>query len=236
MYIVFNTMKTLILFVLFNDYLKRKFPQQHEKILTETTYKLIYLFSKCQLATTKLKNQIKEFIENNEYLKKIYDADKKEVVNEICQINKISIYIKYFKKIRDVDFVHNENCFYILSDNINHVNNCVNKVILHTLLYTSENYELSNVRFILLELKYKENTYKINLKNEESNYYIVNNILDKKFFIYYLYNYQLCNFTDDDINNITKFDIKLIDQNVKVSELEITDEKFIIIKKHEYIY
>jgi hypothetical protein len=33
-----------------------------------------------------------------------------------------------------------------------------------------------------------------------------------------------------------KFDVKLIDQNVNVRELEITDKKFIVIKKDEYIY
>jgi hypothetical protein len=238
---LFKLIRSGILTLLLNDYIKRTFPQEHEKILINMSLKCIYIFSKFQIISFKLKNQIREFAEKKPYLKKILnDIYKNEITpvteNDICQIKGISMYIKYFTKITDVDFVHNDNCFYILSDNINRVNNCVNKIVMHTLLYTSENYEVSNIRFILLELKYKENTYKINLKSEESNYYIVNNILDKKFFIYYLNNYQVCNLTENDINNITKFDIKLIDHDVNVRELEITDNKFIIIKKDEYIY
>ena len=90
---------------------------------------------------------------------------------------------------------------------------------------------------MLLELKINGNAYKIELKNEESNYYIVNNIFDKNFFIYYLNNYHICdNLPSDELMQIEKFDIKLIDQDVNIRELEITDKKFILIKKDEYIY
>lgn len=238
---LFTLIRSGILTLLLNDYIKRTFPQEHEKILINMSLKCIYIFSKCQMISFKLKNQIKEFAETKPYFKKILNEIYKNEIthvteNDICQIKGTSMYIKYFTKITDVDFVHDAKCFYILSDNINRVNNCVNKVVMHTLLHISENYEVSNIRFILLELKYKENIYKINLKTEESNYYIVNNILDKKFFIYYLNNYQVCNLIENDINNITKFDIRLIDNDVNVRELEITDDKFIIIKKDEYIY
>ena len=42
--------------------------------------------------------------------------------------------------------------------------------------------------------------------------------------------------SDEDIEKIEKFDVKLIDQDVNIRELEITDKKFILIKKDEYIY
>jgi hypothetical protein len=236
MFSLFTIIRSGILSLLLNDYIKRTFPEEHEKIVINLSLKCIYLFSKCQIIRLKLKNQIKDFIETNPYLNKIvHEIYKKEITNEICQIKNISIYIKYFTDFSNIEFENDKNSFYIFSDNINAINNCVNKVIFHTQPFIP-NYEVSNVTFILLELKFKENAYKISLKNNEFNFYIVNNILDKKFFIYYLYNYQVCNLTEDDVNNITKFDIKLIDQDVNVRELEITDDKFIIIKKDEYIY
>jgi len=236
MFSLFTIIRSGILSLLLNDYIKRTFPEEHEIIVINLSLKCIYLFSKCQIIRLKLKNQIKDFIETNPYLNKIvHEIYKKEITNEICQIKNISIYIKYFTDFSNIEFENDKNSFYIFSDNINAINNCVNKVIFHTQPFIP-NYEVSNVTFILLELKFKENAYKISLKNNEFNFYIVNNILDKKFFIYYLYNYQVCNLTEDDVNNITKFDIKLIDQDVNVRELEITDDKFIIIKKDEYIY
>jgi hypothetical protein len=236
MFSLFTLIRSGILSLLLNDYIKRTFPEEHEIIVINLSLKCIYLFSKCQIIRLKLKNQIKDFIETNPYLNKIvHEIYKKEITNEICQIKNTSIYIKYFTDFSNIEFENDKNSFYIFSDNINAINNCVNKVIFHTQPFIP-NYEVSNVTFILLELKFKENAYKISLKNNEFNFYIVNNILDKKFFIYYLYNYQVCNLTEDDVNNITKFDIKLIDQDVNVRELEITDDKFIIIKKDEYIY
>ena len=228
--LLFKLLHSGILTVLLNDYLKRTYPQQHEEFLINFSLKFIYFFSKCQIINVKLKNQIKLFIETNPYFKKILDEIcKKEITNEICQIKNNSIYIKYFTDFSNIEFENDKESFYIFSDNINAVNNCVNQVIFHSQQFIPS-YEVSNINFILLELKFNSNAYKINLKTPEFNYYIVNNILDKKFFIYYLNNYQVCKLTDDDINNINKFDIKLIDQNIIVRELEISDNKFIIIK------
>ena len=237
---LFTLIRSGILTLLLNDYIKRTFPHEHETILINLSLKCIYLFSKCQILSDKLKNQIKEFVKTNPYLNKIVDEIyKKEITNEICQVKNNSVHMKYFTNFSNIEFENDKDSFYIFSDNINAINNCVNQVIFHSQQFMP-NYEVSNINFILLELKYKENAYKINLKTHDFNYYVVNNIFDRKFFIYYLNNYQVCNLTDDDVNNIIKFDIKfdikLIDQNVNVRELEITDEKFIIIKKDEYIY
>jgi len=234
---LFTLIRSGILTLLLNDYIKRTFPEQHEKILVNVSLKCIYFYSNCQIFYNKLKNNFKECVKTNPYLSKIVDEiyKKEKITNEICQVKNTSIYIKYFTDFSNIEFENDKSSFYIFSDNINVIENCVNKVIFHTQPFI-HNYEVSNISFILLELKFKENAYKITLKNNEFNYYIINNILDKKFFIYYLYNYQVCNLTEDDVNNITKFDIKLIDQYVNVRELEITDDKFIIIKKDEYIY
>jgi len=225
-----------VVFLLLNDYLKRTFPEDYEKYLIECSLKIVYLFSKCQIMKNNLCNKINTVVEQNVYLKKIFDEIyKKKLSNEICQVKGINIYLKYFTDISEIKYEDDKNSFYVFSDNINAADTCVNKVILHTQPFLI-NYELSNIYFILFEITFNDNTYKLNLKTSEFNYYVVNNILDKKFFIYYLYNYQICNLTEEDIDKIDSFNVKIIDQNVNIKELEITDEKFIIIKKDEYIY
>jgi hypothetical protein len=210
--------------ILFNDYLKRTFPEKYNNILIDISIKSVYVFTRFQIICFNIYNQVKII-------------NKKETRNEICQVTNNGIYLKYFNTdISDIKFEENPNCFYIFSDYNSASDNCVNKVLLYSQPFTTSKYEVSNIKFISLELKLNDNTYKINLKNSELNYYIVNNIFDKNFFIYFLKNYQICSLTVEDIEKIDKFDIKLIDQDVNIKELEITDKKFILIKKDEYIY
>ena len=235
---LYNFIHTGLFVILLNDYFKRAYPEKYNDILLNVSLKAIHLFSECQLIALKSYNQTKEFVDSNPFLKKIYDeVYKKEIFNEICQVKKREIYVKHItKNISDIHFEEKEenNCFFIFSDNKNAVNKCVNRVFLYSQPFATTNYEVSNVKFMLLEVKINDNAYKIDLKNEHSNYYIVNNIFDKNFFIYYLNNYQV--YSDEALTNIEKFDVKLIDQDVNIRELEITDKKFILIKKDEYIY
>ena len=232
---IFKLFRTGVFAVLLNDYLKRTFPEEYSKCLIEVSFKAIHLYSKLQIISGKVYSQSKEFIDTNPFLKKIFDEIyKKQILNEICQVKLNEIYIKpIITSISDIHFEEKESCFYIFSDNNGAVDKCVNRVLLYSQPFASTNYEVSNIKFMLLEVKINGNAYKIDLKNEQSNYYIVNNIFDKNFFIYYLNHYQVCN---EDLTNIDKFDIKLIDQDVNIKELEITNQKFILIKKDEYIY
>ena len=98
-------------------------------------------------------------------------------------------------------------------------------------------YDISTIKFMLLEVNLNDKTYKITLKSDTYNYYIVDNILDKRFFIYYLKNHNTDTITNEEMESIKdKINIKLIDNNVNVRELEITDEKIIVIKKDSYNY
>ena len=239
-----NFVRTGVFVVLLNDYLKRTYPEEYNNALVTSTLKAIHLYSKLQIIYNNKYGQIKECIDANPLLKQIFDEIyKKYVQNEICQVKPGEMYIKLITKtISDIHFEETEkdkdkekeDCFYVFSDNVNAVNKCVNRVFLYSQPFATTNYEVSNVKFMLLEVKLNGSSYKIDLKNEQSNYYIVNNIFDKNFFIYYLNNYQVL--TSEDLLQIEKFDIKLIDQDVNIRELEITDKKFILLKKDEYIY
>jgi hypothetical protein len=96
---------------------------------------------------------------------------------------------------------------------------------------------------MLFEIKLGDIYYTINLSTDKYNYYIVNNILDKNFLIFFLKNHtglstHLSYYIDNlnDSYKIDKFDINLIDNNINFKKLEITHEKYIMIDKNDYYY
>jgi hypothetical protein len=236
--LLINIIKTGLFGVLLNDYLKRNFPDKYNEILISISYELIHFYSKGQILYNKFFMQIETIIDANPQLKKIInDIYKKDIKrNEICQIKKDAIHIKSYTDNSETYFEPDENSIYLFSDNENSdENKCVNRIILHSQPFSGK-YEVSNVQFMLVEVQINDVAYKINLKTDKFNYYIVDNILDLKFFKYYLYNYQICNLTSEEKDKIDKIMIKIIDQNVNMRELEISHEKFVIIKKEDYIY
>jgi len=233
-----NIIKAGLFGLLLNDYLKRNYPDNYNEILIITSYKLIHFYSRGQLLYNKFITHVKTIIDSNPQFKKIAnDIYKKEIQqNEIYQIKNNSINIKKYINNEETYFEPDVNSIYLFADNEKAVENkCVNRVILHSQPF-STNYEVSNIQFMLVEVKINGEAYKINLKTDTFNYYIVDNILDLKFFKYYLYNYQVCNLTTEERDSIDKIVVKIIDHNVNMRELEISDDKFIIIKKDSYIH
>lgn len=199
--------------------------------LTFVLYDLLFFYSKMQILFNKFCNYL-AYVVNVINLNTIYT---KNVQNEICQVSYDAICIKKITNGNKNYFQHTDNCIYIFIDNTNTIENkCVNYIILREEPFKTE-YEVSNVRFILLELTVNNKTYKIDLKTDKYNYYIVDNIFDKLFFIYFLSKYLGCNLTKSDIMKINNFTVKIIDQNIQVEEFQVTNDKFITIKKDIYI-
>ena len=239
---IFNTLysflKTSAILIFLNDYLKRNFPEKYNEICLDLSYQVIYIFSKGQIILLKTYNSINKYIDNNAYLKYIKTEifNKMEVVqNEICQIKSNGeIYIKYNAKNEDIKFENDNNSIYIYSDNKGRMEyNCVNKVILHSQPFIF-NYEVSNIKFILFEVKIGEKSFKIDLKTNKYNFYIVNNIIDKRFLLYFLNDYQFSNLYDY-YHNEEKIYVKIIDHNVNLKEFEISDTQYIKIMKDNYV-
>jgi hypothetical protein len=93
-------------------------------------------------------------------------------------------------------------------------------------------YEMSDIRFILVELKIGDNTYKIDLKTDNYNFYVVGNCFTKNFFIYYLT--EILKPTQQ-LDNDNKFIIKIIDHTVDTFEFEFTDKnESILLEKNGY--
>jgi hypothetical protein len=239
---IFNTLysflKTSAILIFLNDYLKRNFPEKYNEICLDLSYQVIYIFSKGQIILLKTYNSINKYIDNHFYLKYIKTEifNRMDVVqNEICQIKSNGeIYIKYNEKNEDINFENDNNSIYIYSDNKGRMEyNYVNKVILHSQPFIF-NYEVSNIKFILFEVKIGEKSFKIDLKTNKYNFYIVNNIIDKRFLLYFLNDYQFCNLYDY-YHNEEKIYVKIIDQNVNLKEFEISDTQYIKILKDNYV-
>jgi hypothetical protein len=244
---LFTTFKTVVFFFLLNDYVKRTYPEKYESLLIEIPLKIIYIYSNCQIIYGKLQRKTNEFIENNPQVKKamndIYkicgkgldiDLEIEYIVNgELCE--------KYKRTQSLPDVIEKNDVLLIFSD-LTSGENCVNKKILQSEI--NFDYKISNIQFILLELKLvfkiadqenDEHTYKVVLKSDTYNYYVVNNVLDQKFFKYYLTTYFPDTVTRETFVNIDIIKVKIIDQDVNIKTFVLTEENSIILKENEYI-
>jgi hypothetical protein len=235
---LFTFIRYTLFGILLNDYLSRNYPQKYVEILTNVSYEVIRFYSKCQIFYNKNKKNIQTIIDSNPELKKIVNIVYKNKVekNEILKVTNNSIYIKKYSNDAEKYFEEDKNGIYLFYDNEKEPENeCKNIVVTHSLPIKTK-YEVSDIKFISIEVLLYNKTYNIKLQTDKFNYYIVDNVLDLNFFKYYLYIYGIFNLTQHDKETITKLNLKIIDHNINVKELEITNEKFIIIKKNDYIY
>jgi len=114
----------------------------------------------------------------------------------------------------------------ILSDKVENPN-IINKVNYSECPDTTD-YTTSNIKFISMELTYNDSSYPVELKNENYNHYIVNNVLNDEFFKYYLLNVLKVEINNDNFD----YKVFVIDHNVNMFELSPTSH--IIIKKNDY--
>ena len=198
----------------------------------------------------------------------LINKNKKIISNEIEYIKYGVIHNTYRKDHLFSLDEFDDDSFFIFSDTTNEneeknkeeeenvdvegfeMKHCVNKKIitLQTLTMNNNelikneesvlNYKLSSVKFIMLEARIDNNIYKLNLNDKTYNYYIVDNIIDKNFVMYYLINHL----KDVNIENILKttdlrnnFFLKIIDQNINSFELNLERNESITLKKDNYV-
>ncbi len=152
------------------------------------------------------------------------------------------------KEENDKEENKEENDVFVEGFEIKH---CVNKKMIRLQTLTMDNnelikdegsvlnYKLSSVKFLLLEVRIDNNIYKMNLNDKTYNYYVVDNIIDKHFVMYYLINHL----KDVNIENILKttqlknnFFLKIIDQNINSFEINLEENGSITLKKDMYIH
>ena len=232
-------LKALIFLKLLNSYLKHEYPEHYNGYLMMASFNAVYVFSVIQIQAKKfreylykthprLQSYLDEYsrskienIDNIEFIldgKVIYLTDKEKIVNHIIDIIKedFIIYSDYDSK----NVYTNKK---IITDST--ISNCSDNDFI---------YQVSDIKFLLCELYIGDKVYKITLKSdiENYNYYLVDNIINKKFMIYYLLEF----YNEDFSKSQDKFILKLIDHNVNSCEIDITDtSNYIQIKKDDYI-
>jgi len=235
---VLTILKTTIFSYFLNYYLKRNYPEKYNEYLISLSYNVIYISGLIQI----------KFKKYREY---IYKSNPR-LANFINEYKKTT-----FENIKNVEFILNGKVFYsatkevienyiidiekpdfiIYSDyNVENENNCINKKIINNLL-TDDSFicEPSNIKFILCELIVGDKKYKIDYKSDNYNYYIVDNIINRNFVIYYLLNHYSESILLEDIINDNKLILKIIDHNMDDCEIDITDNNYLQIKKDNYI-
>jgi hypothetical protein len=213
--------------------LKHNLTSQTINISYKLLYKLLYMFSWCQLYLYKIDNYISNnLIDVNKYCDK-YLKDKgwivSIVINKFIEIdndgNKIKTIFFEDKDIYSIENQVNSTNSLILCDKND--DGCVNYVF-YNKIPASLNYKLSNVTFIAIDLDYNNNKYLINLKQINYNYYIVNNCLNELFFKYYIKNILNLQVDEDNFN----YNVTIIDNNVNI--INILPHQSIIINENDY--
>ena len=236
---LFAALKTSALLILLNDYFKRTYPEKYETLLVEIPLQMIYLYSKCQIMSGKIERKVNEFIDANPPIKKFINdiykySDTRDL--EIEYIVNCDVSGKYKRTQSLPDTRDKANDMLIFSD-LSTNEKCVNKKILQPDIDFT--YKISSVQFILFEVRFNVKTetkcIAVVLKSDTYNYYIVNNIIDKKFLKYYLKNYASDSVTSKEINEINTFHVKIIDNDVNIETFDIKGENCLIVKENEYI-
>jgi hypothetical protein len=111
---------------------------------------------------------------------------KMERTIDIIQFHDRVLNMKKYSHEIDNHFEDKNESLYIFSDCVNQQTN----TIVSRSQKFPQDYEVSDTRFIMVELKLGEKKFKIDLKTENTNYYVVSNVLDKDFFSYYIFNHS----------------------------------------------
>jgi hypothetical protein len=216
---------------LFSDLLERRFPEQFSFFLTEVTFNALYLYSKLQIYFARANKRLNEYIDANPTLLKI----KSEFVTFIKPRGGF-VYMTQFIKdgkpitLCDSGITIDFAIYSWLSDN----KRCVNKKIIYDINEPIIRSDYSDVKFMLIEIKAGDKTYKIDFKTDDYNFYLVGNKFTKQFFVYYLVKYL--NINENDLRK-TGFSVKIIDHNVESFQMNFTDKnESIVLHKNVYLH
>jgi hypothetical protein len=224
-----HLLKTFLVFSLFVEMLERRFPQQVRVVLTNATFSAIYLYSKIQIKLVKWQINIINFVESNPTLSKI-----KNELNAIMKHDKSSVKMtEFIKNGERLSIDEASVCDFALFSWLGDNNKCVNKKIMYDINEPLTVSECSDIKFMLVEMRIRENNvYKVDLKTDDYNFYLVGNKLTRQFFIYYLKQHLQI---DETINDTDNFQLKIIDHDVNTIQIDFTNKnESLILEKSGY--
>jgi hypothetical protein len=208
---IFNYFASFALGVLLSDFFDRRFPDEYKlftdfltNLFINASYNCVYYYSKCEIFF-------------NKYIKThpIYLAGLKGLSSEE------RFYRTYVKG--DSDFV-------ITSDKS--IKPFAKRITYGEEKCTDLVFETSDIKFMLIEFKIDDSSYKIDLKTDNYNYYMVDNKFTKDFFIFFLSEHMKIDYKPD---CSYKCSLNFIDHNVNSIALDFTDKnECIILEKNNY--
>jgi hypothetical protein len=127
--------------------------------------------------------------------------------------------------------------FVVYSDVVNNSSPVI-KIIKQIPLLKGEklNYELSNEKFIMVELTVKDVTISVKFSTNEYNYFVVGNIFNNQFIKYFLNKHygdflRKHHLTPDEMN---QYRLKIMDSNVTSQEFD--EKQTLVIEKNGYSF
>ena len=220
-----NLLRTILFATLLNDYVKRTYPKKYEDFLVTASFNAVYAFSVIQI---KIKQAQRYILNANPGLSKLLETyNKTRIKNTIDFI--LDRKVIFSTTILTPDIDHPKNYDFIIYSDCKSKNK---KLLTEVSVDENYDYEMSDIQFMLVELKIGNNTYKIDLKSDNYNFYVVGNCFTKNFFVYYLT--EILKPTQQ-FDNDNKFNIKIIDHDVNPIEFEFTDKnESIMLEKNGY--
>lgn len=201
-------------FYVIYSYLKYKFPEQTQDVLIVISYNFIYLYSKLQIILNKNKN----YTDLYNKFQTIYSNFNKTTHSSFSNPNtKITLDFVFnnetkitFEKQEFLDnFCFNETVkardvidydFVIVNGN-NNLKKIITKSIFETFEKIETIFEIEQVTYepLLCEVITKDNTIKINLRDDNKGYnlLLLNNCLHSQFFVYFMKKYYEIDITED---------------------------------------
>ncbi len=220
-----NLLRTVLFAFLLNDYLKSRYPKKYEELFVTVSYNLIYVYSKAQIFYMNIVKSVNKKIEETPKLLKL----KTDLDLLLKQKNGKVTMIECIKNgVLCNDFTETD-CDFTLYSRLDDSNSCLNKKIVYDLDDSIDIYEVSTIKFLLVEFKLGEKLYKIDLKTDTYNFYIVGNKFTKQFFQYYLTEILKI------MESADKFSLHIIDHEVNEIEIDFSDENdHILLEKAGY--
>lgn len=209
--------------LLFIFYFKTGYPIYFDEIVSNFSYNIIYIFSEFQIKVNKIGRtlyshpQLKYILDNlHKFYESIYPT-----LDEIEYVKNGEIIEKFLLNATYV--APNDYNFTIISYH-KKPDKCAYKKINYSKETLSSGYELSDIQFMLVEFYIDDECYKMKLNDEKYNYYVVGNIIDFNFAIYYVGKYYSQKLSMEEYETKLKNAyIKIIDQNVNIVKLLAND-------------
>ena len=212
-----------------HEHIRNNYPMQYMQIVSFVCYNCLYIYTKCEFYGVKIYKKITtKYPAILDYINSLTPKSE-EYVFVFVKNGDVFLCVTR-EQLNDANFnlpSKDSYDFFIFSDYNNSKNKQIQKII-----HTGPQNEipcsrLSSTKFILLEITIGINlstkkTIKISFANEKYTYFINNNIINKKFMKYFMKKYHYNDIYDNDIHLLQNYNIKIIDDEVKIHNIDST--------------